>query len=548
MNLKFYSNLRLDGADSVRILFQILFLVFCQTIISVGNSLSSYLLGSTVDAAEEGTGFYKTIIFYSIVVLAVGAVILVREWIRCYTLNRFQQHLRYALVDGVFKADLQEQGRQKHGEYYAVIENQVNELSYDTVQIVLKITEILISVVVTMYLIFSCSRGMAGCVMLIFPILAFCSIKAMGAATKTHAVRQEADRHFFGVVSETRSLLKELHILPMAGIFRNRYRKISKEKYDADLQHKRAVFFCRGVEKAATTAGVLLVLGIGFYEYCRGNMSLGQILASIGYAEILLSELTQINYIYDMKVSNLELSRNMEKIIKSKDFDDSGAEFSEPIKQIDIEEISFAYEGGETIFKNLSVSLYPGTITVLLGSSGAGKSTLLNLFVKRILLRQGNGRILFNGISLDEIDGKSLREHTAYLMQNPFFFDGTVYENLAWSVSRLNEKDAESILEQVGLDYLTLDTPICQGGINLSGGERQRLAFARCIAKEADVFILDEPFAQIDEANEKLILDYITKTKDKIFLLTTHKLNICKYADQIIRLEKKAEASERRSR
>ena len=522
--------------ETVRVIWRVFLLVFCQTVISTGVSLTSYLLGYIVDLTETGNDIYGGIVFYSVTVIIVAATIMVRERVRCNAVNGLRHRLRRVLIDGIFCGDLQEHGKQKHGEYYAVIDGQVGEFSYDAVQIVLKTAEIIVSVFVTMYLLFSCSRLLTVCVIVLFPILALCTIKAMGTATKTHAIRQEAERNFFGVMSEIRSLMKELHILPMAGLFQKRYRDVSKGKYNADLRHKQAVFFCRGVEKVATAFGTLVVIGIGFHEYYTGRMSIGQILASVGYAEILLSELTQINYIYDMKVSNRELSHHMKKVIGTNKSTDIGKRFSGEVEEIKIRDVSFAYDDGENVLNKVSASFYPGTITVVVGSSGAGKSTLLNLLTKRIPLSKGSGQILYNGINIDGIDGKSLRGHISYMGQISFFFDGTVYENLAWAIPGIDEENARLVLNRAGLNYLDLNKPMGEGGIKLSGGERQRLAFARCIAKNAEVFILDEPFAQIDEENEKIIRNYILNEKTKIFIMSTHKTDICQYADQVIYL------------
>ena len=158
MNMNIYFCLQFNKMETVRVIWRVFLLVFCQTVISTGVSLTSYLLGYIVDLTETGNDIYGGIVFYSVTVIIVAATIMVRERVRCNAVNGLRHRLRRVLIDGIFCGDLQEHGKQKHGEYYAVIDGQVGEFSYDAVQIVLKTAEIIVSVFVTMYLLFSESR------------------------------------------------------------------------------------------------------------------------------------------------------------------------------------------------------------------------------------------------------------------------------------------------------------------------------------------------------------------------------------------------------
>lgn len=506
-------------------------LVLCQIVISVCSSASPYMLGRVVDSVDAGSTFLWAVAIFGFIAVTSALFTIARERQHEIMKIHIQESIRCEIMHGFFDGS---PSNAKHGEYYTTIVDQVDELSYDAVQIVLKTVEIVISLALTIYLFFSASKIVAFVAIIAFPLLSFGTIKAMSVPTKTHEKRQEYDRKYMGTVSEMISVLKELRILPMRQLVNKRYQDMASTKFDADLKHKRAVSFCRSIEKIATIVGVLLVLCFSCVEYKKGVMSIGQIMSVIGYTSIIMGELAQLNYIYDMWVSNKSLYLNMDGLISMQTPRTEDGKVINPIEQIDITNLSFSYDDKNPVIKDLSASLHLNTITAIVGRSGAGKSTLLNLITKRVLPEAGD--ILIDGESIQDIPANALRDKMAYLTQTPFIFDGSIYDNIEWAVPNLNLGRAREILNQVGLSQMDLDKQIAEGGSTLSGGERQRLALARCIAKDSTVFILDEPFAQLDKSNEDMIIDFIMNNKEKMFIVSTHKLGICSNADQVIHL------------
>ena len=247
----------------------------------------------------------------------------------------------------------------------------------------------------------------------------------------------------------------------------------------------------------------------------KGTLSIGEIIAFMGYVSILLEQFSQINYIYDMKVNNNYLYKAFEPFLRNNNEDKkSYTKIFNEINSIKADNISFSYYEGEPIISNLNFEINRGDFIFIHGLSGSGKTTLVKLLLK--IMNVKNGRLMLNGINYTEISGEEIRNCIAYLSQ------------------AISEEDAVNALNTVGLSELSLNELIGETGRQLSGGEKQRIALARCIVKESPILIFDEPFSQIDAASEKIISEYILKQKNKIRIIVSHKLEMQSLADIII--------------
>lgn len=179
-------------------------------------------------------------------------------------------------------------------------------------------------------------------------------------------------------------------------------------------------------------------------------------------------------------------------------------------------------------------------ITCIVGQSGSGKSTLLKLLNN--LISCDSGEILYNNISLDDIDPITLRREVSMLGQSYIIFPGNIKDNLLIGL-RFSEKDIvdDLILKDI-LKTVNLNKNLDDNTDNLSGGEKQRLALARVILLDPKVFLLDEPSSAMDEDTEEIIIKNIvniSKKENKTLIMVTHSKKIAqKYSENIIEISK----------
>ncbi len=210
--------------------------------------------------------------------------------------------------------------------------------------------------------------------------------------------------------------------------------------------------------------------------------------------------------------------------------------------EIEIEEVTFSYDGGPYVLRNVSLSISAGETLGVVGSTGSGKSTLVKLLLRLYPVAQG--RITLDGIPTKEIRLEDLRGLVGLVSQDVFLFHGTVRENIvygSWTAS--NEQveraarlaEAHEFVERLPAGY---DTIVGERGQKLSGGQRQRIAIARAILKDPPVLILDEATSAVDNETEAAIQRSLERiSRDRTTIAIAHRLSTIRSADQICVLE-----------
>ena len=214
----------------------------------------------------------------------------------------------------------------------------------------------------------------------------------------------------------------------------------------------------------------------------------------------------------------------------------------EKIRSVAFRDVSFRYDQ-PYILRNLNLQIEAGSFLGIEGNSGRGKTTLLNILLG--FLTPERGEVLFNGKKMEHEDRKGYWKKIAYIKQQPFILHDTLLTNITLDEDAAEEHRLLKILAVSGLDAVVdklpggIDAVIAENGKNISGGQRQRIAIARALYKEADVYILDEPFSELDEASEERLLGHFRQltTEGKIVILITHNKKSLSWCNNIISLE-----------
>ena len=209
---------------------------------------------------------------------------------------------------------------------------------------------------------------------------------------------------------------------------------------------------------------------------------------------------------------------------------------------IEFDHVSFNYEEGKEVLKDINLDIQPGKTVALVGPSGGGKTTICHLIPHFYPLDQGEIRI--DGKSIKDITFESLRKNIGIVQQDVFLFTGTIRENIAYG--NLNASDEEIIeaAKRANIHDVIMswndgyDTQIGERGIKLSGGQKQRLSIARVFLKNPAILILDEATSALDNATEVLIQKALDDLcKGRTTLVVAHRLSTIKNADEIVVIE-----------
>ena len=213
---------------------------------------------------------------------------------------------------------------------------------------------------------------------------------------------------------------------------------------------------------------------------------------------------------------------------------------------IEIQDMTFSYKNGRTVFENLSISIIGGKKNAVVGENGCGKSTIASILTGFLTPEKGNVKI--DGINLKDCSLKSIRKNIGIVTQEIYVFGGTIKENILLGYPQATDNEVMDACRKAGLlDYIQSlpegwNTYIETGGTNISGGQKQRIAIARVYLKNPPIIIFDEVTASLDRATEDEVIEtWKNVLKDRTSIIITHEENILKICDYVTFLtDKKA--------
>lgn len=291
---------------------------------------------------------------------------------------------------------------------------------------------------------------------------------------------------------------------------------------------------------------VVSVLWFGGLLVDRGDMHVGQIMASVNYITQILFSLMMIGNIFVFISRASASAERVNEILEAEiDIENSPNSSRTPITKGEVifDNVSFSYnsQGGELVLKDISFTASPGEVVAILGTTGSGKSTLVNLIPR--LYDVTSGRILVDGRDVRDIDLEVLRSSISAVPQETILFSGTIRDNILWgNESATEEEIIESAKIAQAHDFIMsfpdgYDTVIGQRGVDLSGGQKQRIAIARAIIKKPVILILDDCTSAVDLATEQRILKGLKGLKKCTTFIIAQRISTVMNADKILVLD-----------
>ncbi len=319
----------------------------------------------------------------------------------------------------------------------------------------------------------------------------------------------------------------------------------SEESLDAALERaKVSKGFGRTVE-VIIAIGTAIVVYLGARRVLAGHVTPGDLIVFISYLRDLYRPVGGLSELIIDFSGSLVCGERVAEILDTKvkvaDAPDAvdAPSFSGAVA---FEKVTFAYEEGMPVLRDLSFKVQPGDIVALIGSSGTGKTTIVNLILR--FHDPSEGRILIDGEDIRRYTLKSLREQISVVLQEPVLFHRTIRDNIAYGKPEaVFEEIVEAAKAAQAHDFITrlsdgYDTIVREGGSNLSGGERQRISLARAILKDAPIFILDEPVSGLDAVTEaKLHETFGRLMKGKTSFIIAHRFSTIMRANLILMVE-----------
>jgi ATP-binding cassette, subfamily B, multidrug efflux pump len=326
----------------------------------------------------------------------------------------------------------------------------------------------------------------------------------------------------------------------------DRFRRINQEHLDANLQSifYYAIFY--PLLELVSALAIALIVWYGGYLVFAGSLTIGSLVAFIQYSDRFFRPISDLSEKYTILQSAMASS---ERIFKLLDTPASVASASHPKAlavssgKVEFRNVSFAYNPGEWVLQDISFEAQPGEKIALVGATGAGKSTIIGLLSRFYDVQKGS--ILVDGTDVRQYDLQGLRQSIGVVLQDVFLFSGSIAENIRLGNDRITDerlKNAAATVHAAGfIDRLEsrFETKVGERGSSLSVGQKQLLAFARALAYDPRILVLDEATSSIDTETEILIRDALEKLlAGRTSILIAHRLSTVQNADRIIVLHR----------
>lgn len=425
------------------------------------------------------------------------------------------------------------------GDITATVTTDLNFLENYSMHILDKVTTGVLSMIVMAgcILAFDWRIGLifvAG-ILLSFPIYSHMQKKGKALSAKRQKIQSEA-------VAATLEYVQGISVVKS-------FNMCDKNLSDIEDAYESNAAASYGVERVFTplnmTYSMVFRISACMIMLCAGSLAVGGDLSFANLAVILIASFTIFNPIEVMgqmttmiRTMDAALDR-VERIKQAKKIDENGRDI--PLDSFDIgfEHVSFAYENGNPILKDVSFSIPQGSMTAIVGPSGGGKTTITRLIARFWDVQEGS--ITIGGHDVKEFTCDSLLKNMSMVFQNVYLFHDTIENNIKFGCpDATHEQVVEAAKKACCHDFISAlpqgyDTVIGEGGSTLSGGEKQRISIACAMLKDAPIILLDEATASVDPENEVHLQQAISAlVKNKTLIVIAHRLSTIRDADQIL--------------
>ena len=291
---------------------------------------------------------------------------------------------------------------------------------------------------------------------------------------------------------------------------------------------------------------IVIILYMGGLMTLHGAMTIGTAIAFIQYSQRFFRPIQDLSDKYNLLQAAMASSERIFKLLDTPVTVQDPAEprpLDQPRGQVEFRRLGFAYKDDHKVIENVSFSIEPGETVAVVGHTGAGKTTLTNLLLRFYDVQEG--QVLFDDIDIRDLRLRDLRKNFAVVLQDPFLFSGTIAGNIRMGNEAISQDQVREAARQVNLlDFIEslpggFEEPVRERGATLSVGQKQLLSFARALAFNPRILILDEATSSVDPETEHLLREGLHRLiENRTSLVIAHRLSTIQNASKIVVMHK----------
>ena len=494
---------------------------------------------------ESADSFLNEILYVAIILMALQVIRFLFRFIelsiRGFVRHAMGQNLRLKMYEHIQKLPYKFHNNTDSGDLIqrstSDIETSVNFLSRTLMDMIFLVSTLVFGA----YQLYVLNGTLTIILLSIIPFVGVASVWYFRKNDKMYHDVEEAESKMMTVIQENLSSAR------IVRAFGNEAYEIEKMRIKNDHHRNMRLRTGKIVSKFWGTMDFIgisqyvLVIGLGIYFMNQNQMDAAQIAAALGLVGMLIWPIRGLGHILNDYAKALAASKRIYEILNLEtEYVKNGTLTPEVKGHLVFEHVSFKFDDTENIlFKDLSFEILPGETVAFIGRTGSGKSTLMNMLMR--MYEYQSGHIYLDGVELRDIEKTYLRSHLGVVLQEPFLFSKTVYDNIAIANRKADRSkimmaaQAASLEKDIKTFQQGYDTLVGEKGTTLSGGQKQRVAIARVLVSEKPVLIFDDALSAVDTQTDLMIREALSKMNNKqTTLIITHRMTTAKEADKII--------------
>lgn len=525
-----------------------LFTQYIIDLLDVGTSTANFPQ-FVLDIFSKGEGIIQTILIVSIAMVLYQAMRFTMLFVEEYAQGRFSEgvskRLRDKLYNHIQSLDYSFHNNADTGDLVQRVTSDIEAMSNFLANRFPEFFRLMATVTFGAIQIYAISPTMVLVALGMVPISAITSIWYFRKVDKSFKVIEESEAKMMTVIQENLSGARIVRAFANEKFEIEKLEKQNK-KYSEQFLHLQTISSRYwGFSDTIAITQYLLTIIIGVI-FVRENIVItgGQIIAVLMLLGMLIWPIRGLGrMIGDFGRALVATNRIYELLEKPSEFNVNGRLTPEIKGEIEFRDVHFKFaDGKNNLLNGVSFHVKPGQTVAIIGRTGSGKTTIINLLSR--MLETTSGDIIIDGVSIKDIEKHHLRKHMGIVLQDPFLFSKTVFENIAISNPRVEKGNVYKAAQIAAIekDIHTFekgyDTVVGERGTTLSGGQKQRVAIARILVADKPILIFDDSLSAVDTETDMLIRSALkSKESSSTTIIITHRITTAKEADLIVVLE-----------
>lgn len=523
-----------------------LLLVLCLTAFDLYRPT---LIGDAIDLfAEEGdyAVIVRTALKYGAVLLLGLVINLLQTWLLQKTGQQIIHQVRIDLYAHIQSLSCRYFDLTPVGKLVTRVTNDVEALNEMYSGILVRLFRNIIMIVNLAAVMLWMDKKLALISFVLLPVVAVLTVVFRTIARKTYRITRARLTDLNTFLSEN---ISGMRIIQIFGREKRKYEEFtdrSGKLYDAYFREILVFAVFRPLIYILSVLSLMIVLGIGSTEVLGNVISVGTLFVFSQYIKSFFEPIQELAEQFSTLQSSIA---SAEKIFSVMEEEPQVKEAEEPLVlpeilgKIEFSHVWFAYDGENYVLRDVSFVIEPGQSVAFVGATGAGKSSILNLIGRYYDIQKGN--IYVDGVDIRQISKHQLRSAIGQMQQEVFLFEGTVAGNIRLQDDEITDEEVIEAARYVNADRLIdklpqgYKEPVTERGATFSAGERQLLSFARTLAHNPRILVMDEATANIDTETESLIQEALGKLmQGRTTIMVAHRLSTIQHADCIMVMHK----------